>query len=276
MRYPGPERRLAGAAAALLALAVGAPPAAAWGPEGHRRIGEKAIESLRDPLKEFFEDREEDFFEFLEDPGRGRNPAHFHLESYDVFPFWDVPANRELAGRRFSEEEIEGNGDALFRLLETWAELVETFRESDFEEVLGLAADVSWLVGEVSTPPNISAAGDGQPTEQDGLARRFDTQLLETFANQLRVDDSAGLYLDRPEEYMRSLPVKAHVWVDNITFVDSMSRRGIAEYDRFYMESMWRELGPLVNSLLTDAAGDAASLWYTAWVAAGRPEVPET
>lgn len=261
----------------LAAVAAGlAAPAAAWGPEGHRRIGGKAIESLRNPLKDFFEDREDEFLELLDDPGRGRNPAHFYLERYDAFPYWDVPATREFAARRFSEEEIEANGDALYRLLEAWAALTEAFREGDYELVLGLAADVSWLVGELATPPNVSDAGDGQATEQDGLARRFDTQLVEIFAGELRVDDSASLYLDRPEEFMRSLPLKAHVWVDNISFVDAMSRRGVTGYDRFYMDNMWRELGPLVNQLMSDAAADAASLWYTAWVAAGRPEVPET
>ncbi len=265
---------------AALALVLGGVLAAgsveAWGPEGHRRIAEEAIDSLRDPLKEFFEDREDELIELLDDPGRGRAAAHFHLEAYDEFPFWDVPATRELAERRFSEEEIEAQGDALYRLLEAWAGLVEAFTAQDFEEVLGLAADVSWLVGELSVPLNVSDRGDGQATEQDGLTRRFDTQLLEIFANELRVDDSAGLYIDRPEEFMRSLPLKVHIWVDNISFVDALSRRGVTGYDRFYMDGMWRELGPLVNALTSDAAADTASLWYTAWVAAGRPEVPET
>ena len=64
--------------------------------------------------------------------------------------------------------------------------------------------------------------------------------------------------------------------MDNISFVDAMSRRGVAGYDRFYMEGMWGELQGLIETLMSDAAGDAASLWYTAWVAAGRPEVPDS
>ena len=261
---------------AFTCLAVGAVPALSWGPEGHRKIAEEAIDSLRDPLKEFFEDREETFYELLDDPARSRNTAHFFLERYDEFPFWDVPATRELALRRFSEEEIADNGDALWRLQEAYDALVAAFEEADFDLVLERAGDVVWLVGEVGVPPNTSAAGDGQATRQDGLARRFDTQLIEIFADEMRVRDSGAVYLDRPHEFMRSLPLKAHIWVDNISFTDSMSRRGVAGYDRFYMDGMWNELGGLIGALMTDAARDTASLWYTAWVAAGRPEVPET
>ena len=272
----GTTRRRVRALAALACLAVWAGPALSWGPEGHREIGEKAIESLRDPLKDFFEDREETLYELLDDPARSRDAAHFFLETYDEFPFYDVPATRELALRRFSEEEIAENGDALWRLLESYDALLAAFEEADFDLALERASDVAWLVGELSVPPNTSAAGDGQATQQDGLARRFDTQLLEIFADDVRVRDSAGVYLDRPHEFIRSLPLKAHIWVDNITFQDSMSRRGVAGYDRFYMDGMWNELEGLIGALMTEAARDTASLWYTAWVAAGRPEVPET
>ena len=269
-------RRRARALTAFTCLAVWAAPAMSWGPEGHREIGEKAIESLRDPLKEFFEDREETFYELLDDPARDREPAHFFLERYDEFPFWDVPATRELALRRFSEEEIAEHGDMLWRLLEAYDALVGAFEEADFDLALERASDVAWLVGELAVPPNTSAAGDGQATQQDGLARRFDTQLIEVFADKLRVRDSAALYLDRPHEFIRSLPLKTYIWVDNIVFTDLMSRRGVAGFDRFYMDGMWNELGGLIGALTTDAARDTASLWYTAWVAAGRPEVPET
>ena len=261
---------------AFTCLAVLAAPALSWGPEGHREIAEKAIESLRDPLKEFFEDREETLYELLDDAAQSQEAARFFLEGYDAFPFYDVPATRELALRRFSDEQIVENGDAVWRLLEAYDGLVRAFEEADFDVALERAGDVAWLVGEMGVPPNTSAAGDGQATQQDGLARRFDTQLVEIFADQLRVRDSAGVYLDRPHEFIRSLPLKAHIWVDNITFVDAMSRRGVAGYDRYYMDGMWNELGGLVGALMTDAARDTASLWYTAWVAAGRPEVPET
>ena len=253
-----------------------AAPAAPWSPDGHRQIGEKAIESLRDPLRDFFEDHEERFYELLEDPARDRAPGRFFLERYDVFPFFDVPSTRELALRRFSEEEIAAGGDLMWRLLETWEALVEAFSASDFELVLARAADVAWLTAEIGVPPNVSEVGDGQPTRQEGLARRFDTELTDTFLDDLRVRDSSGVFLDRPEEYIRSLPLKAYIWVDNISFVDAMSRRGVVGYDRYYLDGMWQELGGLISAIMSDAARDAASLWYTAWIRAGRPDIPQS
>lgn len=269
--------RLAARFVGVVVLAgLAASEAGAWNPEGHRYVGARAIESLRNPLKDFFEDHEDRFYELLEDPARDRAPAHFFVDAYDEFPFWDVPATRELALRRFSEEDLAANGDLLWRLLETWDELVDAFSARDFDLALELASDVGWMTAELTVPPNLSTVGDGQPTEQHGLARRFDTELLEAFADDLRVRDSQGVYLDRPHEFMRSLPLKAHVWVDNVSFVDAMSRRGITGYDRYYLDGMWLQLGDLISRLMSDAARDTASLWYTAWVAAGRPEVPES
>ena len=135
---------------------------------------------------------------------------------------------------------------------------------------------MAWLTSEMGVPPNVSEVGDGQPTSQEGLARRFDTELIEAFADDLRVQDSSGVFLDRPEEYIRSLPLKAHIWVDNISFVDAMSRRGIAGYDRYYLDGMWQELGGLISAIMSDAARDSASLLYTAWIRAGRPDIPES
>ncbi len=268
------RRRIRRAVSLVCLLSIAGASAAAWGPEGHRRIGEKAIDFLRDPLEDFFEDREEEFYDLLDDPARGRNPARFFLDGYDDFPFYDVPATRALALRRFSEEEIAEHGDALWRLLEAYDALVAAFSAGDFDLALELASDVAWLVGELAVPPNTSSGGDGQATGQDGLARRFDTRLIETFADELRIPGGAAVYLDRPREFIRSLPLKAYIWVDNISFVDAMSRRGVAGYDRFYLDGMWGDLGGLVGVSMSDAARDAASLWYTAWVAAGRPEVP--
>jgi hypothetical protein len=154
----GTTRRRMRALTAFTCLAVWAAPAMSWGPEGHREIGEKAIESLRDPLKDFFEDREDTLYELLDDAAQSQEAAHFFLERYDEFPFYDVPATRELALRRFSEEQIAENGDALWRLLEAYDDLVQVFEEADWDLVLERACDVAWLVGEVGVPPNTSVA----------------------------------------------------------------------------------------------------------------------
>ena len=263
----------AGLLAVLLALAT---PAAAWGPEGHREIGEQAISSLPDPLKEFFETHSERFIDLLDDPARGRASARFFLERYDEFPFFDVPTTRELALRRFTEEEITQHGDALFELLEAWDALSAAFAEADYDLAMELASDVTWLVGEIGAPPNVSSVGDGQPTRQEGLARRFDTQLTDMFADDLRVRGSAALYLDRPHELHALAPAQGARVGGQHPLRDAQARRGTNDYGRFYMESVWAELGGLIDTLMSDASRDAASLVYTAWVEAGRPEVPDS
>jgi hypothetical protein len=60
-----------------------------------------------------------------------------------------------------------------------------------------------------------------------------------------------------------------------LLYFDYLSRLGVQSYDRFYYEGMWLRAKPLLEELLGGAALDAGSFWYSAWVAARRPELPK-
>jgi hypothetical protein len=90
-----------------------------------------------------------------------------------------------------------------------------------------------------------------------------------------RLDLSPGpaVFLDDPAEYVFSMLNASYVWLDNVFYLEELARRGKGGYTEAYYEDLIRRLGPVLRERLSSAAEDVGSYWYTAWTAAGRPEV---
>ncbi len=64
-----------------------------------------------------------------------------------------------------------------------------------------------------------------------------------------------------------------YVWVDNVLYLEDLAKRGNSGYTEAYYDALLRRAGPVLKDRLARAAEDVGSYWYTAWTAAGRPEV---
>ena len=90
---------------------------------------------------------------------------------------------------------------------------------------------------------------------------------------RLKPAPDAAILLDDPKGYVLSIINMTYVWVDNVLYADELARRGKTGYTEIYYESAEQRLGPILRDRLTQAANDVGSYWYTAWTAAGRPEL---
>lgn len=246
-----------------------------WSDEGVRLFMEEAIKALDDDLKDFYEDREQTLVETASDPSRFPPRLLFEVDRLEPFPFLDLPTNRKRAIRKYGEDALDEAGDLPWRLIDSYNALLEAFSTADYDAVMIHSAEIAHFVGAMYVPVNVSKDGDGEPTGQHGLRERFDSRLLEVYAQDVDVETPTSFFLDYPEDYAVSIPRKSFIWVDNVLYFDYLSRLGVKSYDRFYYEGMWLRAKPLLEELLGGAALDTASFWYTAWVSAGRPEMPE-
>jgi hypothetical protein len=89
----------------------------------------------------------------------------------------------------------------------------------------------------------------------------------------LKLSADAANFLDTPDEYVFSVMLETYVWVDNILYLDELARRGKQSYGEYYFDDFARRAGPILRERLSHAAEDSGSYWYTAWTAAGRPEL---
>ena len=240
-----------------------------------RLFVEKAVDGLDKPLKQFYEDREQEIVEIINDPTLFTSRLLFEVDRLEPFPFLDLPSDFELAKRKYGEDELKKAGDLPWRLIESYQQLVEAFRSSDFEAVLTRSAEIARFVSVMYMPVNLSINGDGEPTLQHGLRERFSSTLLEMYFRDLDVDKPKAMFLDRPDDYAMSICRKSYMWFDNILYFDYQSRMGVQSYDRFYYDGMWLHAKPILKKLLGGVALDTSSFWYTAWLSARRPDLPK-
>jgi hypothetical protein len=246
-----------------------------WDEVGNRLILDKAIDALPKQMKKFYEQRQNSLFTLISDPVKMGQRLTFEVDRLAEFPFEDVPESRSAAVSKFGEDAIAEAGDLPWRTVETYEKLIEAFRSVDVQTIESLSAELAYQIAELHDPVNLSKNGDGGPIDQQGLRERFDERLLEIYGEKLEIDTPTSIFIDRPSEYVFSIVRRGYVWVDNILLDDYIAHRGVMSYDRFYYEGLWLRASVILNQMFESMSREVASFWYTAWVNAGKPELPE-
>jgi hypothetical protein len=256
-----------------LAFAWGGSDAMAWGPVAQAVVTAKAIDALPKGLKEFYKAHR------LEMPTLALEPTfpedgpdrRFAVDRLTAFPFADLPHTEKGIKEKYGDAANIGRLPWL--LQESYARLVEAFKSRDKTRILEESDALAALVAQMHNPLALTDNADGQKSEQHGLYQRFSSRFPEAVANKLKVNPDAGIYLDEPKEYVFSILNATYVWVDNLLFLDELSKRGKSGYGDIYFEDMAGRATDFLSRRLSLAANDCASYWYTAWTDAQRPEL---
>lgn len=244
----------------------------AWSDAVYRLVLRKAIDTLPKAEKKFFEAHRYEMPSLIpdEDPPARPEGRRFALDAFGPYPFKDVPQD---------EAGLKAKGDPAvigrlpFLLLEAHEKLVAAFKSGDKDQILTAADAVAILAADLNNPLALTENFDGQKTDQPGLSKRFTAQLPESMEGHLKLNPEAARLLENPRDYVMGTMVRNHVWVDNILYADDLAHRGKSGYGGAYFEAFELRAGRLLGEILSDAAADVGSFWYTAWTDAGRPEL---
>lgn len=259
------------AMAALVALAG---PCFAWGPAAHQLVTARAIDTLPKQLKPFYKEHRYELPSLALEAVIAPDPPErrFQIDRLLAFPFPELPTTEAAFKARFGEPAAD-IGRLPWLVQESYARLVEAFKAGDKTRILNESDALAALVADLHNPLALSDNADGQKTAQHGLWARFSERLPEAMERRLKLDCDAARYLDDPARFAFEVTRESYVWLDNLLYLEALSRRGQAGYDSFYYEAFERHAGGLLARHLGRAAEDTGSYWYTAWTAAGRPEL---
>jgi hypothetical protein len=251
-------------------------------PPGRERIVELAqqvvtagaIDTLPKQLKSFYKAHR------MEMPSLGLEPTfpprgpdrRFMVDRLLPYPFRELPRTEAGLKAKFGDK-AEGVGRLPWLVQESYARLVDAFKTGDKDKILKESDVLAGLVVDLDSPLNLTENYDGQKTGQHGLWVRIEEKLPQAMDKELKVSPDAAVYLDDPKEYVFDVIEATYVWVDNVLYLDDLSKRGKAGYGDPYFEDLVRRVGPVLRDRLSHATQDAGSYWYTAWTVAGRPEL---
>ena len=270
------ERRLAVAVPAITLATTSvlvSVPALAFGPAAEQAVLLQAIETLPKQLKPFYKEHRLEIPSLSPEatPAERGSERRFAIDRLLPFPFPDLPRSEAEMKKRFGETPEVGRLPWLIH--ESYGRLVEAFKGRDKAKILEESDTLAGLVAEIHNPLALGDNADGQKTGQHGLWLRISDKLPEAMERKLDLNPGPAVYLDDPREYVFSMLNATYVWLDNVLYLEELAKRGKGGYTEAYYDDLMRRAGPLLRDRLSSAAEDVGSYWYTAWTAAGRPEV---
>jgi hypothetical protein len=262
------------AAAVALSVAGAAAPALAWGPGAHERVTTEAIDTLPKPMKAWYKAHRLEMPSLAVDATLAEDAPErrFAADRLVPFPFADLPRTEAAMKERFGEEAGKA-GRLPWLIQESYDALVEAFRSGDKARILAASDTLSGYVADIANPLALTDNADGQKSGQHGLWVRFSTKFPDAMDKRLKLGPEAARFLDDPKSHVFAMVAASYIWLDNLLYEEDLAHRGQTGYGELYYESLERRAGALLKARLEQAATDVGSYWFTAWTAAGRPEL---
>jgi len=276
------RRRLFFLPIALLALCLThSDPALAWGPVAHDIVTTWAIQTLPPVIRPFFENNRQFLVQHANDPDelmktdRYERMRHYiYLDKYGVFPYPALPHDYDLAKQKFSPWRISRDGVLPWQVGEYSLRLTKAMKAGNWDEVKLDAAALAHYLADAHDPLHTTQNFDGQMTQQTGLSVRFDIYLFERYSKFFIMHPDRAEKIEDPTEYAFQTCLASNVWVNLVMWSDLRARDGLTDYSDEYYDRLYNRVGPTVVHEINAAAHDAGSYWYTAWLNAGRPQLP--
>lgn len=261
----------------------------AWEDKGHHIVNGAAIDALPAPLRAFYQQRRDYVVAHSVDPDndkrkdRGRKlrgeplegPRHYiDLDRYGPPPFSALPENYQAAVSKFGQSTVDANGTVPWRIEEVYHNLVDAFRQKDGDAILRHSAWLGHYVADAHVPFHATENYDGQLSGQPKVHAYFEAALL-TLIDPAEIRPAPARRITRPPhtlafEWLR----ESYADVKPLLAADA-ANGGMRGPESRHLEGFARAARPIAIDRLTKAASRLASLWYSAWLDARRPDLSE-
>lgn len=272
-----------------------------WGFYAHREINELAIYTLPPEMFGFYKENLNFLREHAVDPDKrrysviGEAPRHYiDIDYYckgdpECDPFELMPRKWNDAVAKFTEDTLQEYGIIPWHINTMVYRLTEAFKDNNTQRVLRLSTELGHYVGDSHVPLHTTLNYNGQMTGQRGIHGFWESRLPELFDSNYDFFVGKSEYventLDLAWETVRAshnaldsvLTFEAELndeWPSDQKYVYTERGRSIIKtYSEEYSKEYHKRLNGQVERRMKTAVITLGSLWYTAWVNAGQPDL---
>jgi hypothetical protein len=253
----------------------------AWGRGGQKLVINRAIETLPPEVRGFFDANRGFLLEHVNDPlalisksATERRNHYLYLDKYGRFPFEMLPRNYKAAVSKIGKWKLEGNGLLPWQVGVYSQKLTEAMKAGRWEDAKTNAALLAFYVAETDDPFHTTDNFDGHLSNQTGVDERFGTVLVDRFSSFFPMRPSDAAYVADPTDYAFESCLASHTSIENILLADRNAHLGRTSYTDEYYDRFYNQSAAILIKQLSSAATDTGSYWLTAWINAGRPQLP--
>jgi hypothetical protein len=188
------------------------------------------------------------------------------------------------------KDTLSGHGILPYYLPTALDKLTKAFANRDLIKILRLSAEIGHYIGDAHVPLHTSKNYNGQLTDQVGIHAFWESRLPELFANQ-EYDFFVGKadYIEDANAFFWDIVLKSHSYLEDVLKIEKQLSQTFPSdqqwcYDerlgqtiRIQCESYARAYHEAMQGMVEDRMSSAihatGSIWYTAWINSGQPDI---
>lgn len=268
-----------------------------WGFFAHQKINYYAVFLLPPPLLTFYKPHIDFLSEHAVDPDKRRyavaaeGPRHYiDIDHYGAYPYNNLPRQWDSAVAKFNEDTLLQHGIVPWWVQVMQRRLTAAFKEKDGAKILKLSAELGHYVADAHVPLHASSNHNGQLTNQQGIHGFWESRIPELLAER-EWDFFIGHadYISAPGAFIWKRVLQSAAAADTVLHFEKTVAQGfspdqkfafeerngkvVRQYSASFSKAYNAALHGMVERRMRDAIYAVASLWYTAWVDAGQPDL---
>jgi hypothetical protein len=244
-------------------------------------IVDKAVDTLPDEIAPFFQANRAYLEQHVTDPldAEARTPAEqpngfIQLDHYGAYPFAALPRSYNAAVAKFGRHQLDARGLLPWQVGLYSKRLTDSLRAHSWDDAKLSAAILAHYVAASHDPFKTTVNTDGTLSNQPGINGRFGVGLVDRYPRFFFLKPNEAAFIRDPTDHAFEMTLDAHSWLENILIADRRAHEGITGYTSEYYDRFYAQVGAVLIRQLSDAATDVGSYWMTAWINAGRPQLP--
>lgn len=268
-----------------------------WGFYAHRKINYNAVFLLPPEMMILYKPNINFLSEHATDPDKRRYAVpwegmrhYIDIDHYGKYPYDALPRKWEEAVKKFGEDSLNAYGVVPWQIQRTLAALTNAFKERDFSKIMKRSAELGHYVADAHVPLHNNSNHNGQFTNQRGIHAFWESRVPELLAEK-EFDFFIGkaAYIQSPADFIWKRVLESAKAADSVLgFEKTLSlkfpddkkyafeeRNGklIRQYSSAFTIAYNKVLDGMIERRMRQSIFSLASLWYTAWVNAGQPDL---
>lgn len=217
-------------------------------------------------------------------------PRHYlDADHYGDHPFDSLPKFWKDAVAKYTEDTLNEYGIVPWYIEKMMYGLTESFKKNDVDKILYYSSNIGHYIADAHVPLHTTENYNGHKTNQAGIHAFWESRIPELFGDDYDYFTGRCEYIPKTQLHIWTIVEESFAAVDSVlrfekelsnTFpsdrifsYEQIGNKTLKVFSAEYSKAYDELLDGMVERRMRTAIFNVGSLWYTAWVNAGSPDL---
>jgi len=253
-----------------------------WGDQGHKLINNKAIAFLPTELKPYMQWQDYITLHSVDpdnrkDEDKTEGPKHFiDIDFYKEFNNGQLVEDKKELVALYGDSMVTKQGLLPWATFDSYNKLIQALKDKDKNKILLYTSDLGHYVADGHQPMHAMLNYNGQLSNQRGLHSRYESKMVNKYLKEIEssIKNINVTKVDSPFQFIFNYIANGNSVKYVILGADIEAAKIAGGTDNEeYLRLLWFKTKYVTELQFNTAVSDLASLIYTAWLEAGKPDL---